>query len=237
MVADSKTSDFKSSLFRGGFRPEGTSYLEDIRALLGLGEEGLKAYSAYLRAVRPGERYDDRPFLQERLGPTESAKIEAIQRAMAFHLRNLMEAPDDAEFEFSDLLSVGGVSSEQARLLTDFFSGLGSIITKLKDFARVNVYKERGARVFRGMSTACRMVVTFTTDYRVTYAGEYKYEPASDFDKLTPVALVSITSALHSREEIVDFQAEKWQLKDIIKSLSLAVEQLEMLEAKFGSVP
>jgi hypothetical protein len=226
---------FQSRLFLEGFQPNET-YIQHLRAVLSLGGQGLKDYAAFLLALPTARRVDDRQFLLDRLGVAASATIAAIEQAVAFHLRRFIQSPEPEEIpsEFSDLITAGVISVEEAALLTQFFDALQPLFPRFKTAARLEVYKQRGTRVYRSIGTTCRLVVSFHRDFRAIEYPGYEYDAASDYEGVTPVALVSLTSSLNSVDQTVDFQADKAQLKEIVTSLTLTMKQLEALEEKFG---
>jgi hypothetical protein len=221
---------YQSRLFLSGFERNDT-YVQHLRAVLALGSQGLKDYAAFLLSL-PGTRgVDERQFLLDRFGVAQSATIAAIQQAVAFHLQRFIQSPEEIPLEFSDLRSAGIISAEEAELLTQFFYELQPLFPRFKTAARFEVYKQRGTRVYRSIETTCRLVVSFNNDFRVIDYPGYEYDANSDYEGVTPVALVSLTSSLHSANQTVDFQA---QIREMVTSLSLTLKQLEELEAKFG---
>jgi len=224
---------FQSSLFLQGFQPNET-YIQHLRAVLSLGGQGLKDYAAFLLSLPAARRVDDRQFLLDRLGVAASATIVAIEQAVAFHLRRFIQSPEEIPSEFSDLRTAGVISAEEAELLTQFFHALQPLFPRFKTAARLEVYKQRGTRVYRSIGTTCRLVVSFHRDFRAIEYPGYEYDAASDYEGVTPVALVSLTSSLNSVDHTVDFQADKTQLREIVTSITLTIKQLEALEERFG---
>jgi hypothetical protein len=223
----------KSRLFLSGFELNDT-YVQHLRAVLALGSQGLKEYAAFLLSLPGTPRIDERQFLLDRFGVAQSATIAAIQQAVAFHLQRFIQSPEEIPLEFSDLRRAGIISAEEAELLTQFFCELQPLFPRFKTAARFEVYKQRGTRVYRSIETTCRLVVSFHNDFRVIDYPGYEYDANSDYEGVTPVALVSLTSSLHSANQTVDFQVDKAQIREMVTSLSLTLKQLEALEEKVG---
>jgi hypothetical protein len=233
MEPDSHALKYQSRLFLSGFQPNDT-YIQHLRAVLSLGSQGLKDYAAFLLSLPVTRRDDDRQFLLDRFGVAQSATIAGIQQAVAFHLQRFIQSPEEIPLEFSDLCSTGVISAEEAELLRQFFNELQPLFPRFKAAARFEVYKQRGTRVYRSIETTCRLVVSFHNDFRAIDHPGYEYDANSDYEGVTPVALVSLTSSLHSANQTVDFQVDKAQIREMVTSLSLTLKQLEALEAKFG---